>query len=91
MTELSEAQCTDIMERQLSSFQTRGTEFWRRQATAPIGQQKEAFESSFNRQMTAPSRKASEMRHLGFSPLAPIHSVTEDHLSDYHLSECSSQ
>lgn len=85
MTELSEAQCTDIMERQLSSFQSRGSEFWRRQCTAPTGQQKEAFADAFSRQMSCPIRNCPDLRSRGFSTLAPIQAIHDDN------SDCCSQ
>lgn len=74
MTELSEAHCTDIMERQLSSFQSRSTEFWRRQCTAPTDRQRENCLEGLRRQISCPTGKVGGMdvRARGFTTLAPI-------------------
>lgn len=57
-TEYSQAVCTDLMERQCSTFSTRQGDFWKRQSTtpaSPLGRQLSMQQShSFGRQASCP-------------------------------------
>jgi len=55
MTEVSEAQCGELMERQYSSFRGREGDFWRRQCTTPALRQNQDCMEGLRRQLSAPS------------------------------------
>mmetsp|Transcript_47264 Transcript_47264/g.119727 ORF Transcript_47264/g.119727 Transcript_47264/m.119727 type:complete len:554 (-) Transcript_47264:74-1735(-) len=54
MTELTDTGCFDIMERQCSNFQNRGSEFWVRQNTAPSRRQNDDCVEALRRQISCP-------------------------------------
>jgi len=58
MTEVSEAQCGELMERQYSSFRGREGDFWRRQCTTPALRQNQDCMEGLRRQLSAPSPTA---------------------------------
>lgn len=64
MTELTEARCNDVMERQCSNFSSRGTEFWVRQNTAPAKRQNIDCIDALRRQISCPDPSPS----LGMAP-----------------------
>lgn len=59
MTEVSEAQCGELMERQYSSFRGREGDFWRRQCTTPALRQNQDCMEGLRRQLSAPSPNVS--------------------------------
>jgi len=54
ITELTEAHCCDIMDRQCSGFQNRATEFWVRQNTVPALRQNMDCLDAMRRQISCP-------------------------------------
>merc|ERR1719382_1178498 len=64
MTELTEARCKDVMERQCSNFSSRGTEFWVRQNTAPAKRQNLDCIDALRRQISCPDPSPA----LGIAP-----------------------
>mmetsp|Transcript_63766 Transcript_63766/g.152036 ORF Transcript_63766/g.152036 Transcript_63766/m.152036 type:complete len:504 (-) Transcript_63766:25-1536(-) len=54
MTELSDLQCADMIERQCSAFQSRGSDFWLRQCTTPTERQSMDTVRGLKRQLSCP-------------------------------------
>mmetsp|Transcript_54562 Transcript_54562/g.127564 ORF Transcript_54562/g.127564 Transcript_54562/m.127564 type:complete len:509 (+) Transcript_54562:58-1584(+) len=54
MTELSDVQCADMIERQCSAFQSRGSDFWLRQCTTPTERQSSDTVKGLKRQLSCP-------------------------------------
>lgn len=78
MTEVSEAACADLMERQLSGFQNRSGEFWLRQCTTPAGLRKsqdQAVLVGLKRQLSCPAPSASRGGPRAGHPLESIKDV----------------
>lgn len=65
ITEFSEVGCADAMERQCSSFQSRSSDFWIRQNTAPAERQRLGFQSGFGRQLSCPVDSGTPSRFDG--------------------------
>mmetsp|Transcript_120501 Transcript_120501/g.239844 ORF Transcript_120501/g.239844 Transcript_120501/m.239844 type:complete len:407 (-) Transcript_120501:76-1296(-) len=61
MTEVSEVQCGELMERQYSSFRGREGDFWKRQCTTPALRQNQDCMEGLRRQISAPSPHGSHL------------------------------
>eukprot|EP00418_Pyrodinium_bahamense_P075788 CAMPEP_0179057180 /NCGR_PEP_ID=MMETSP0796-20121207/24199_1 /TAXON_ID=73915 /ORGANISM="Pyrodinium bahamense, Strain pbaha01" /LENGTH=441 /DNA_ID=CAMNT_0020753887 /DNA_START=99 /DNA_END=1424 /DNA_ORIENTATION=+ len=55
ITELSEAQCADLMEQQCRGFQSRESDFWKRQNTTPATRRNEECLEGLRRQISCPT------------------------------------
>jgi len=55
MTELSEVQCTDLMERQCQGFKSRENDYWKRQCSTPAERQNLECLEGLKRQISCPT------------------------------------
>mmetsp|Transcript_138153 Transcript_138153/g.441451 ORF Transcript_138153/g.441451 Transcript_138153/m.441451 type:complete len:542 (+) Transcript_138153:90-1715(+) len=89
MTELTDTGCFDIMERQCSNFQNRGTEFWVRQNTAPSRRQNDDCVEALRRQISCPQAPtmafASMDNHLANIQEMSSRTATQDDLQQMQM------
>jgi len=64
MTEVSEVQCGELMERQYSSFRGREGDFWKRQCTTPALRRNQDCMDGLRRQLSAPSPTVNHLPPL---------------------------
>lgn len=75
MTEVSNVECMDVLERQCSGFQNRSSDFWLRQNTTPAKSQAAETMAGLRRQLSAPMPASNS---APMKPLRPLLSSIED-------------